>query len=666
MNWHEYDRDLFIRARSERKTLHVSLGRYLSSRTPLEVRFYARDFVGETLNDAFINVKIDVDERPELERLFTIAYEPVEQQGSVPTIEIYPATIFVDAQRLTMTAPCYYFGVDPYDEGSTRLMYASNEILNLHLLHGTIEANAGLTLLLETHRRGQLDVQTKHVHSYEALLKDAISMRQRAIEADAQRSVGSWTFICGLASQLFRLWFHSRKRSREDSKGLDMALIGLTRWVRDVMFDHVEGGFYTPLRLRGKFGTELSKSLELNAWALDLLLRAITISRDKLLTAVAQQTADFILDALQLDEGGFALGLYDPTNSTQFAWNRRTVRRALTEDEYLVIETLYGLDKKANWHGRWLLRRTGSWQSVVDRLFFSKANAESLLASGREKLKDLARSRDVAYQVDERCLTRPNAMAISALTFASKTLSEPRWAEAARRGLHWLFDRYAPTLDETLETAEIAGSSLIDYALLLRAALDALAYRWEPPFAARARQLIDLIKTRFWHDKTLSLNAVDSGGLLLAFPQDHVVGKLHPVDAVRRGLQLYATLYQDADVFVLLKSLFDKVETYGATPGLRMNPGSDFSLDFHYGETVAVLCGPIDACEAWRRELLQPYKPFRHVFYVPFGSSRDLPPCLPRMMGLDDRQRPMAYVMRGMEQLGPLDDLDEIKQAFDV
>ena len=654
-----------MKARAERKPLHLSIGRYLSTRTPNEVSFYSREVVGETLNDAFINVKIDADERPDLERFFTINFEPSARRATTPMFELYPTTVFLETTQLTMSLPANFFTFDPYDDSRVRLLYSSNEVLNWHLVHAAFKEGSGSILLSEAHRRGRIGMHEKAAPDYEELLGEAIALRKRVIEADAQSGVTTQGYIQGLAPQLLRLWFLSDDRSREDSKGLDIALIALTKWARDVGFDHIEGGFFTPSRYQGEMGAEISKSLEFNAWALDLLMRAVAISRDSLLTEVARQTADFIVERLQLPDGGFAVGLHDPTNSTRFAWDRRTARRALTEDEYLVIETLYGLDKKANWHGRWLLRRTGSWRSVVDQLFFSKSEAEALLDSGREKLRDLALTRDIDYQIDDRRLPSVNAAAISALVFAAKTLDESRWCEAASRALTWILENRLG--DDGLENADGSneGVTLVDSALLLRAALDVLATQWRPEIGNRISQIVEAIKTRFWDGKTLSLCEVDVAGLLMTFPQSHQIGKPHPVDAVRRGLQLYATLYQDSDVFVLLKRLFDDIESVGSAFDLQTNPSGDFTLDFQRGEVVVILRGPDEECRLWQDELNKTYKPFRHVFSIPYSVTRDLPPCLPRMMNLEDRQRVTAHILDNTQHLDVIIDLDELKQTLD-
>ena len=665
VDWIEYDEDLFTRARMSRKVVHVSIGRYLSTRTTVERQFYKRSDVGDVLNDLFINVKIDADERPDLERFFTANFEPYGRRANAPMFELNPTSLFIEPQRLELSMPRVYFSMDPCDDGNEDSAIAANEVLNWHVVHSALQEGAGSILLSEAHRRGRLNIEAQPVRALDALVADAETLRQQCIEVDEKNSVAIRRLVQDLAWKLIRLWFFSASRSREDTKGLDIALIGLTRWVRGEMFDHVEGGFYAPMRFRGELGADLQKSLDFNAWSLDLLLRAVAISHDALLTRMARQTADFIVERLAASTGGFMNGMNDPENSTRLGWNRRTLRRTLSEDEYLVIETLYGLDKKPNWHGRWLLRRMGSWRSVVDQLFFSAAEAEALLESGLAKMREFVRERDDIYQFDERRLTASNAHTISALLLADRLLGESSWSDMATRSLRWLLaDRL---VDEGLVNAHgsAEGVTLVDHALLLQAVLDALAHQWDQDLAAVAKRLVDLIKVRYWNGSNLSLGDADVGGCLMKLPQSHQLGKVHPIDAVRRSLQRFATLYQDSESFVMLKRLFDDIVGAGVKFEITTNPSADFALDFRRGETVVVLRGPEAECHAWREQLASTYKPWRHVYCIPYSMARQLPEYLPRMMSIEQRERMTAYVSHDGDLLDPISSLDEVEGVLD-
>lgn len=666
VDWHEWDEALLQKARAEDKLLHISFGRLLSTRTRNERFFYAQEHVGETLNELFVNVKIDVDERPDLVRLFTATFDVgvlIRRADSV-MFETYPRSVYINAKRRIVSPPFVYFAWDPYGDGSPRLV-PTPTVLNAHATHGSFDVDKGSPLLTFLKRRGMLVVPPKPTPSFEELRDYALEVRKEAIEADEAGTMETLPFLELFVPGMLRLWYLSQDRSRDDVKGLDIALVGMTRWARGESFDHVEGGFFAPLNYGKNASADMQKSLEFNVWALDLLMRGVAVSRDVLLTQAVRETIAFLTDRLAAADGGFCTGVRDAQNSTRLAWDRRTLRRALTEDEYLVIETLYGFDKKANWHGRWLPRRMGSWRSVLDQLFFSKTEAESLLASGRAKLRKLARERDVELLTDTRRPTAGNCAAASALLFAGSVLGEDPWCELGVQTVKWVYaERF---VDGALAspTGDQAGLTAMDYALLLKATLDSLEHRWDPELARELVALVTAFKNRHWDGEILSHNAVDLDGVLLAIPQRRHLGRLHAIDALRRALQLYGTLYQDAEAFRMLKVSFDAIESQGVAGNLSYNPSLDFALDFRRGEVVAVLRGPAEACATWRAALVKTYKIFRHVFVIPYGVSRDLPAYLPRMMNVDDRERVTAYLFHDQRALDPIHDLDAALEAFE-
>lgn len=658
VDWFEYDDALLKRAREERKPLHVSIGSLHSTRTPLEQRFYARDVVGETLNEAFINVKIDKDERPDLERLFTVYVSPESRRMQSGRVELYPTTVFLEPRMLTLTQPQCLFSFDPYDDFNVRWRTMSNDILQAHLVGGTLEAGAGTKLLSEMHRQGLLELEEEPLTRYETLLQDCQVIRDQLI--DMEQVLANNLYAQIVAARLIRLWYFSTKpRSREDTKGLDVALITLTQWVRGISYDHVEGGFYAPMYTGVReSGADLTKTLATNGWALQLLMSAVAISRDSLLTEAAQETADFIVERLHLAAGGFAASQYEPTNSTRLAWDRRTVRRVLTEDEMLVIETLYGLDKRANWHGRWLLRRTGAWRNVASQFFFSKEEADDLLASGRAKLRDLAKSREPSYETDQRLLVANNALSISALLNAGQILDEPRWMKAALAALSRLHQEFSGLGESKGVPAE--GETLTDCTLLLRATIDALTVDWIDAYVDLAKRLVEWIKRHYLRDGRLVLSRKDPSGWLLTMPQSPDLGRVSPIDAVRRGLHLYAVLFQDPEVFGMLQRLFVQVEGIVRAIELRVYDEEVFALDFRHGETVVVLTGPEQECKSWQQSLAASYHPTEHVFYVPFSNMREAPSFLPRMMSVEDRNRVTAYVVHDRNDFEPRHEIEDV------
>ena len=121
------------------------------------------------------------------------------------------------------------------------------------------------------------------------------------------------------------------------------------------------------------------------------------------------------------------------------------MKKLLTEDEYLVIETLYGLDKPANFEGKWNLHRYDAWRSVVERLSMDRTEAEAALSGGRRKLLS-ARAGRVPPGLDDKVLTAWNGLMLAAFAEAGRVLDRPDYTAVATAN--------AAFLQETMRNAE--------------------------------------------------------------------------------------------------------------------------------------------------------------------------------------------------------------------
>ncbi len=140
---------------------------------------------------------------------------------------------------------------------------------------------------------------------------------------------------------------------------------------------------------------------------------------------------------MQHPSGGFYASLDADSEGEEgkyYVWRREQVKKLLTEDEYLVVETLYGLDKPANFENYWNLHRYDSWRSVVHRLSLTRPAADDTLASAQAKLL-AAREQRTPPGRDDKILTGWNALAIMGLTDAADTLHNTAWLQAAQRAL---------------------------------------------------------------------------------------------------------------------------------------------------------------------------------------------------------------------------------------
>ncbi|MCC5873192.1 MAG: thioredoxin domain-containing protein [Gammaproteobacteria bacterium] len=449
------------------------------------------------MNQLFVNIKVDREERPDLDRVYQTAHQILTQQTGG-----WPLTVFLDPHsRLPFFSGTYFPRTPRYG------MPAFTDLLERV---ATVWAE----------RRDELAEQGEKVQDIFDSLNapgnpDAALPEAAILDAARDQLAGAFDSSHGgfgtapkfpMPSSLERLlrhWARSREtRGGPDREALDMVLQSLTRMARGGIFDHLGGGFCRYSVDAEWLVPHFEKMLYDNGALLALYADAMAISPDNLFEAVVRDTAGWLLREMQHPDGGFHAALDADSEGEEgrfYVWHREQVRRLLDDDEYAVIETLYGIEKPANFEGSWILHRRDAWRAVVERLGLTAEEADRLLASGRRKLFD-AREQRPRPGRDDKILVAWNGLAIRGLARASTVLDQPSWAEAATRAVDFI--RQDMVIDGRLHASWMEGevgvrAYLEDHAFLLDGLLALLAVRWRDADVRFAVALADALLDHF-------------------------------------------------------------------------------------------------------------------------------------------------------------------------
>jgi len=449
------------------------------------------------MNQLFVNIKVDREERPDLDRVYQTAHQILTQQTGG-----WPLTVFLDPHsRLPFFSGTYFPRTPRYG------MPAFTDLLKRV---ATVWAE----------RRDELAEQGEKVQDIFDSLNapgnpDAALPEAAILDAARDQLAGAFDSSHGgfgtapkfpMPSSLERLlrhWARSREtRGGPDREALDMVLQSLTRMARGGIFDHLGGGFCRYSVDAEWLVPHFEKMLYDNGALLALYADAMAISPDNLFEAVVRDTAGWLLREMQHPDGGFHAALDADSEGEEgrfYVWHREQVRRLLDDDEYAVIETLYGIEKPANFEGSWILHRRDAWRAVVERLSLTAEEADRLLASARQKLFD-AREQRPRPGRDDKILVAWNGLAIRGLARASTVLDQPSWAEAATRAVDFI--RQDMVIDGRLHASWMEGevgvrAYLEDHAFLLDGLLALLAVRWRDADVRFAVALADALLDHF-------------------------------------------------------------------------------------------------------------------------------------------------------------------------
>ena len=344
------------------------------------------------------------------------------------------------------------------------------------------------------------------------------------------------------------------------------------------------------------------------------------------------------------------------------------MRRRLTEDELLVVETLYGLDKPANFEGRWVLHRRDAWRAVVERLSLERPEADRLLAAARAKLL-AARQERVAPAVDDKILASSNGLVIKGLARAAQVLDNPEWLAAARAAADFL--RAQLWHDGVLHASWMEGTRghagfLDDYANLLDGLLTLLRAGWREEDARFAIELADALLAGF-EDR-------EHGGFYYTRHADEpLIYRPKPTldEALPAGNGVAARVLTElGHLFGREDYLASAHRTLAWARGpMEQYPAGHCTLLAALEHPLAdsaqiILRGPADRLGEWVAAASGGYHPRRQVYAIPYGPYRTLPRQLPKLVSAHLQQNTCAYWCQGFACEAPITSLDEFRRRL--
>ncbi|HEX7374997.1 MAG TPA: thioredoxin domain-containing protein, partial [Steroidobacteraceae bacterium] len=633
VQWYPWSEEALAKARAENKPILLSIGYSACHWCHVMAHESFEDPVtAEVMNRLFVNVKVDREERPDLDRIYQTAHQVLNQAGGG-----WPLTVFLSPQTHRPFFTGTYFPNEPR-HGMPPFKLVLERVAEFYRTREAELADHGEKLVAVLG-----DMLPPPDRGTEPLSRGVLEQARATLQRDFDGRFGGF----GQAPKfphpmnlefLLRTWRATAEADEPDLQALYMATLTLTRMAEGGLYDQLGGGFcrysVDPYWMIPHF----EKMLYDNGQLLVAAAQAAVATGDELYRRVAAETSDWILREMESPAGGFYSTLDADSEGHEgkfYVWEPEEVQNLLTPEEYPVFAARFGLDRDANFEGKWHLHCYKSMAEVASELGLAEHAAVELLDAARAKLLDYRNGR-VWPGRDEKVITSWNGLAIAGLASASRALDVPAYADAAARAMRFL--REHASYQGRLLAVHKDGRSrfpayLDDHAFLAWGLTELLQARWD---GAALGWAIELAETMLAHFEDR-----DAGGFFFT-ADDHEQLILRPKtfsdDAtpagngvaarllIRLGYLLGETRYLDAAERTL-RAASAVVERYphGHTSLLM-------ALDeFTAPPAIVVLRGPQDDVDNWRRELDKSYDPRRLLIGVP-SDVVDLPP------GLADKQ----------------------------
>ncbi|MBI2970413.1 MAG: DUF255 domain-containing protein [Gammaproteobacteria bacterium] len=415
VHWFAWGEAAFAKARAEDKPIFLSIG-YTTCYWchVMERESFSSQEVAALLNEHFVSIKVDREERPDVDEIYMTAVQMMGQRGG------WPLSMFLTPDLQPFFGGTYF----PKEHFMTLL--------------------ANLNQAWEEHRRdiddfaGRLETALGRMGSSEAA---AIPGNQvAALVADRLRDAfdaqyggfGNAPKFPQPANLEFLLSHYERNGDRRD---LEMVTRTLDAMARGGIYDQVGRGFH-------RYSTDdywrvphFEKMLYDNAQLLHLYARAHALSGEPRYRVIAMEIAEFVERVMTGPDGLFYSAIDSETDHEEglyYVWRRAEIRDALTEEEFRIAEAAWGLDREPFFDGRYVLYWPGDYGQAAETLKLEVSVLFERLAPVRDKLLAHRQRRKMPL-IDDKVITAWNGLMIEALAYAGRVLEEPELVARARR-----------------------------------------------------------------------------------------------------------------------------------------------------------------------------------------------------------------------------------------
>jgi uncharacterized protein YyaL (SSP411 family) len=608
----------------------------------------------EVMNRLFVNIKVDREERPDLDKIYQTAHQLLARRPGG-----WPLTVFLTPEDLKPFFAGTYFPKTPR--------------------HGLPAFTQLLASIEQAYREQGAAIRQQNASLMQALASlqptaaDAVpdtaplegARRQLAAGFDAERggfgSAPKFPHPTNL-ELLFRHWAVTATDGEPDAQALHMARLTLERMIRGGMNDQLAGGFCRYSVDDDWMIPHFEKMLYDNGPLLALCCDAWAITGEAVFRDAAAATADWAIAEMQSPEGGYYSSLDADSEGEEgrfYVWDRDEIAALLTPAELAFLTPLYGLDRPPNFEGRWHLHQYRTPESVATAQGITPEAAAALLGSAKVKLL-AARAERVRPDRDEKVLTSWNALLIKGMARTARTLARPDLLDSAERacdfvrGTLWRDGRLLATYKDG--KAHL-NAYLDDYALLLDALLELLQTRWRRADLDWAIALAEVLLAQFFDTE-------QGGFFFTAADHEALITRPKPLgdEAIASGNGVAAHALQRLGHLLGEPRYLDAAAAtlrFAAEP-MRRVPYAHATLlaaldEHHSPPETLIIRAEAPALGVWQAAAQQGYRPRRLVLAIP-AAALDLPAQL-AAMPLPPGTAAVAYRCRGTHCAPPITDL---------
>ena len=430
VDWYAWGEEALAKARREDKPIFLSIG-YSACHWchVMERESFENEPTAALMNELFVNIKVDREERPDLDSIYMEAVQAMTGQGG------WPMSMFLTPDGKPFYGGTYYPPEPRY--GMPSFIQVLHSVANAYQSKRAQINDQAQRLTDMLQRTATLTAQDSDLST--AILDEAIQQLLQYFDSE-EGGFGSQPKF----PQPMTLDFAMTQQARKgDLDALYMAELTLEKMAHGGIYDQLGGGFHRYSVDAIWLTPHFEKMLYDNAQLLRSYLHAWLITKQPLYRRIIDETIDYVLREMTSPQGGF-YSTQDADSEGEegkfFVWTPTEIEAVLGKEASTVFNAYYGVSARGNFEGKNILHVVTPAENIAQRFQMPVEAVERSLATSRRKLFD-AREQRIKPGRDEKVLTEWNGLMIHALAECGAALGRADALHAAQHAANFILQQ---------------------------------------------------------------------------------------------------------------------------------------------------------------------------------------------------------------------------------
>ncbi len=492
VDWYPWGEEALAHAKQEDKPILLSIG-YSACHWchVMERESFENEEIAQVMNELFVNIKVDREERPDLDEIYMTAVQVMTRSGG------WPMTVFLTPELQPFYGGTYYPPTDRYGRpGFPKVMHAVAEAYREQNQKVLEQANQ-----ITTHLNQMSQIVDSHEQQLtEELMENAFQHYRSQFDPQYGGFGTAPKFPPGMGLPfLLRYWHHS-----SNPNALEMVELTLEKMARGGIYDQLGGGFHRYSTDAHWLVPHFEKMLYDNAQLVIAYFEAYQATKKLFYRHIATETLDYVLREMYDTENG---GFYSTQDADSeevegkfFVWEPTEVEDITHEKNAEIFCEFYDITPHGNFEGENILHVQTPPDIFARKLQMELSELEAILADGKQKLF-AAREKRIKPGLDDKILTSWNGLMLRGMAMGYQLTSKPEYLKACQKSAEFILTTLSQENGLLWRTHRTGKSHLNayleDYSYFIAGLIALYEASFEPRWLTEAERLAHLMIEQF-------------------------------------------------------------------------------------------------------------------------------------------------------------------------